>query len=285
MKHAFLIYAHHLFEQLQLLINLLDDERNDIYVHIDKKVNIPKIYSKYSKLHILKKRIDVRWGSFSQIKAELLLFETAYNNSENYSYYHLISGVDLPIKSNNYIHSFFKKNEGKEFIGICQIDESTFIDRVTKIHFFRKWNRTNNVYLNKIRFSLELIINQFHKTPKKYIEYKKGPNWVSITNEFCSFLIKNKRNIYNNYKYSLCPDEIYKQTLVWNSSFKQALYTEEDENGSCKRLIDWERGNPYVYGEENDVDFEIIKSSKAIFARKFDISKYPQIIELVKEIL
>ncbi len=36
-KHAYMIMAHHRPDLLQLLINSLDDERNDIIVHIDKK--------------------------------------------------------------------------------------------------------------------------------------------------------------------------------------------------------------------------------------------------------
>ena len=33
-KHAYMIMAHHRPDLLQLLINSLDDERNDIIVHI-----------------------------------------------------------------------------------------------------------------------------------------------------------------------------------------------------------------------------------------------------------
>ena len=36
-KHAYCIMAHGGWEQLQMLVNALDDERNDIYLHIDKK--------------------------------------------------------------------------------------------------------------------------------------------------------------------------------------------------------------------------------------------------------
>ena len=36
-KHAYCIMAHGNWEQLQMLIDVLDDERNDIYLHIDKK--------------------------------------------------------------------------------------------------------------------------------------------------------------------------------------------------------------------------------------------------------
>lgn len=36
-KHAYCIMAHGNWQQLQLLINALDDVRNDIYLHVDKK--------------------------------------------------------------------------------------------------------------------------------------------------------------------------------------------------------------------------------------------------------
>ena len=36
-KHAYLIIAHNNWKQLSLLLSVLDDERNDIYIHIDKK--------------------------------------------------------------------------------------------------------------------------------------------------------------------------------------------------------------------------------------------------------
>lgn len=35
--HAYCIMAHGNWEQLQMLVNMLDDCRNDIYLHIDKK--------------------------------------------------------------------------------------------------------------------------------------------------------------------------------------------------------------------------------------------------------
>ncbi len=34
MKHAYLIIAHAYYKQLQILVDMLDDERNTIYIHI-----------------------------------------------------------------------------------------------------------------------------------------------------------------------------------------------------------------------------------------------------------
>lgn len=67
-KHAYLILAHSQFNLLKKLMLLLDDERNDIYLHIDSKVKdisvikseiLPKI--KYSSINFVP-RHNVNWG-------------------------------------------------------------------------------------------------------------------------------------------------------------------------------------------------------------------------------
>ena len=35
-KHAYCIMAHNNWAQLQMLIDCLDDKRNDIFLHVDK---------------------------------------------------------------------------------------------------------------------------------------------------------------------------------------------------------------------------------------------------------
>ncbi len=40
MKHAYLILAHNEPELLSLLVERLDDVRNDIYIHFDRKLSV-----------------------------------------------------------------------------------------------------------------------------------------------------------------------------------------------------------------------------------------------------
>jgi hypothetical protein len=40
MKHAYLIIAHNEFKVLKKLVEALDDERSDIFIHWDKKLRI-----------------------------------------------------------------------------------------------------------------------------------------------------------------------------------------------------------------------------------------------------
>ena len=287
MKHAFLIIAHNKYKQLQKLIDLLDDERFDIYVHIDKKSILPTLKSTKSKLYLLKNRIDVRWGDISQIECELSLFESA-SKRERYDYYHLISGIDLPIKSNDYIYNFFETNKGFEFINY--VDESNYIrKRVGRYVLGTRYQRPKNIKEKTIYYltsHVQPILDKFYKRKFQNTEYKMGANWASITHEFCLFLLLNKQNILKTYSHTTCTDEIYKQTLCWNSKFKKNLYDSNYGYKGCVRLIDWKRGNPYTWGQYLEDDKEIITKSEALFVRKIDAYKYPGIVNFIeKEIL
>ena len=118
MKHAFLIIAHNNWWQLKKLIECLDSDTHDIYVHVDKKSK--DFDESYFKNSVTKsslkfyREFEVYWGGFSQVQVEMFLFKQAYTNG--YDYYHIISGADLPLKNNEEIDSFFEKNKGKEFI-------------------------------------------------------------------------------------------------------------------------------------------------------------------------
>ena len=52
-----------------------------------------KIVEKYEGV-IIDKPINVKWGNYSQIKCEMLLFKEAYVYPVIFEYYHLLSSVD-----------------------------------------------------------------------------------------------------------------------------------------------------------------------------------------------
>lgn len=82
MKHAFLIIAHNEYPILEVLLSMLDDERNDIYLHIDKRAvglyqKIKGFKIKKAGFYLIEKNMKVYWGDISLVKVEYLLFETA----------------------------------------------------------------------------------------------------------------------------------------------------------------------------------------------------------------
>ena len=81
------------------------------------------------------------------------------------------------------------------------------------------------------------------------------------------------------YRLSNCADEIFLQTIVYNSKFKDKIYHEsEDEHQNIKRHIDWNRGEPYVFTID---DYQELLNSSAFFARKFSSSKDHKIIDKI----
>lgn len=280
-KHAYLIIAHNNFYILEKALKLIDDPRNDIYIHIDKKVKNFD-FDKYKELVkkskiIFIKRKSITWGDFSQIRCEVDLLKAAINNSDNqkYSYYHLLSGVDLPIKTQDYIHEFMDENSGLEFVHYAGKEEENNVKQRINIYYLISFhNSTRNKKIKYIGQKMKNLCDKIQKKIninrlKKYDdEIKFGANWFSITDNLARYIVQNEKTINKHYKYSLCADELFLQTLVYNSKFKDNIYikTMNDEKESNMRYVDWTRGEPYTF---KTMDFDELISSKCLFARKF----------------
>lgn len=290
LKHAYLIMAHNNFTTLEILLELLDHEDNDIYVHIDKKskstfkedINLSRFSSKIFFVDSL----DVKWGHYSQVECELELLKTATN--KKYDYYHLLSGMDLPIKSRKYIQDFFTENFGKEFVHFDNEQiEDRYRERAKYFYLLQPFMRISKVsflntvvyYLNRI---LVLIQKVFRVNRNSNVRIQKGANWFSITHELADYVLGKEEWIGKTFRYTANPDELFLQTIVENSRFKERLYNDSFDNSyiACMRFINWSRGNPYTWTIN---DYEELINSKYLFARKFDEKIDNRIIEKIKE--
>lgn len=295
-KHAFCIMAHDDTECLQVLLRLLDDENNTLFLHIDRKsdkINEELLKTNLSRLIIIpaNARINVNWGGLSQVKAELLLFKKALNDGD-FSYLHLISGSDLPLQSNKAIHGFFKDlPEGTNIVTFSHgkaIEEN--VDFKTRYYHpfveYQKFRKDGNLYhflqdmgaksLRKIM--VEIQKRTGYRRNYRDMKIKKGSNWVSITQDFARYLVENEKKILKMFRGVICPDEIFLHTMLYNSKFRDTIWDYSNEKGFKTRYIDWERGTPYVWQQE---DYEELKSSGSLFARKFSSHKDKEIINLI----
>lgn len=273
MKHAYLIIAHQDIEMLKQLLTAVDDERNDIYLHIDTKS--PQLYaamskykSRYSQIHVYS-QFNVMWGDISQALLELFLFETAATMGQ-YSYYHLLSGLDYPLKSQDYIHKFCKDNYGKQFVGYDKNNEA-WAQRYQYKWYFTKHYKDKNLFKRAFFRTLTIcacFIQHIvgYKRDLGYTEIKKGCNWLSLSDKFVEYLLSQKEIVTLRFHHILAVDEIFIQTILWNSPFKNDIYDLENEYRSCMREIDWYRGTPYVWRPD---DAEYLLNSEKLFARKF----------------
>ena len=269
MRHAYLIITHNEFEVLQRLVSALDDERNDIYIHFDKKVKaLPKISVSRSKLFILKNRIDVRWGTVRQIECEYTLWEEALKIGQ-YDYYHMISGVHYPLKRIEEIDNFFSGMNGQSVL--MPIEESCEYQETLKLkryNLFLKHYQSHNRYLKaasqflwKSAIAVQRILSIY---TNKSEAFHKSANWCSLNDECVKYLIENKSHILKKYRWSLCGDEYFVPSELLQSRLK-GMITESD------KLLHHKigRANADTF---TIADYDELIGSECLFARKFKSS-------------
>lgn len=284
-KQAILIIAHNNLWNLKKIIESLDSIYFDFFIHIDSKsdieINEVKKLSKISEIKVYKE-LDIKWADYTQVECELFLMKKVIESNNKYTYLHLISGVDMPIKSAEEIYNFFNKNKGKEFVHFQNESLSeNKLEWIKYYHFFMKNYRNNNLSrkLNKLLILIQKVI-KINRIKKSNYKFVTGANWFSITREFTKYVISKEQEIKKIYKRTRSADEIFLQTILYNSKYKENLYYDKfnDNYIGCMRLIDWNRGNPYVWKSE---DYEEIIKSNYMFARKFDINKDKNIINKI----
>lgn len=216
-------------------------------------------------------------GGYSQIVCELSLLAAATSHG-HYVFYHLLSGEDLPIKSQDVIHSFFDAHIGIEFVRYVEHPINCF----GRVYGHRLWNKFGRDRNQKILFRFDAcwarVESLLHRSEE--CAYQKGDNWFSIGDSFVRYALSKKKWVEETFHNSFCCDEVFLQTILWSSPFKDNVYRQNGGKNwdAIQRLIDWHRGNPYCFQHD---DLSELKESPLMFARKFDCAKGARIIEEV----
>lgn len=273
MKHAYLILAHNEPELLSLLVERLDDVRNDIYIHFDRKLSVlPDIKTLHAGLYILKDRVDVRWADVSMLEAEYKLFHAVVDSGCQYSHHHLISGVDLPLKNQDYIHSFFAQHQGKEFVGLHQRPMNSHADRA--LHYWHPFTRSFRgsgcVFAIKRILRYLVVQTQFLLGIRRNttIPFHKGGQWVSITRELIDYLLEQEDRAFTIFSRTFGADEYFVPTLIWDTPFMERLFDGTDESRGAMRYIGWRADGQLI--DFTLQDLPALQQTEYLFARKFN---------------
>lgn len=291
-KHAYLIMAHNDFETLKYLLSALDDDRNDIYLHVDKKtenVDFEQISSWVKKAGLyIAPRHKIFWGHISIVKCELLLLKMA-TAKEHYDYYHLLSGADFPLKSQDFIHEFFK-DKCLQYVTYYHDgdDGREFLSKIKYYYPFMRWLGNKDLngpgleykILRNLNYRFHIFLDYqkakgFDRTRKHSdVVFVKGDQWFSITDDFARYILANKKKIINTYRFTDGPDEFFVPTLAYNSEYKSQIADE------VIRKIDWNRGRPYEFVKD---DLEELKEAQEFFARKISYAHQPELVKSLYE--
>ncbi|MBE7171074.1 MAG: glycosyl transferase [Williamsia sp.] len=277
MKIAHLILAHKNPQQLLYLIEALQHPQFYFYIHIDKKKDDAPFKSliRKSNVFFIEKRTEIHWGDWGTIQATLNGFEVIL--PKGYDYVNVISAQDFPIKSADHIHKYFSDRKGTEFI-TCDFIEGDWSDvesRITNYHLIN-WRVPGKFRLGKILTKL--------LPPRVFpIDYDivGRANWFTLTNEAARYIVvflREHPELVRYFKYCWGADEFIFSTVLYNSHFKEKI-----QNNLV--YVDWnvegQIGHPKLLKSE---DFERLKASDKLFARKFDMDVDATVLAMLQEL-
>mgnify|MGYP000214333486 FL=1 len=283
MKVAFLMQCHKNPEQINLLLEALNHPMVDVFVHVDKKSQaIKDKITQRAGVYILPEQqcVDVQWAQYSQVEATLQLLRAAVNRG-GYSHYWLISGQDYPLRPMDNILDFLEANQEANFIECSQIkpfnkrNDVYFPNSVIGRKLWQKvlknlwiygtggWNKTFPIFKRK--------------APDDF-KYWFGSQWWCLNSTTAQWIIDylNEHTEYEKFfEHSLCSDECFFQTLVMNSPFANTTKP-------YLHYIKWKKGksSPRTL---TTIDYEELKKTEKIIARKFDIDVDTEIIERLRK--
>lgn len=278
MNQAILITAFQGFDQLSKLIDQFDNHFN-IYLFIDRKTDLPeKIKQKFLSRDNVKyvgQDYIVNWGGINQLKSCLLLSDIALRDDQNVFFHH-ISGQDFPIKNNDYFKELIATKEKRrtDYLEYFKMPspklENGGLERLEYYNFYDLFNAKKYQYVITGLLMLQKIFNFKRSVKNPLRQWYGGSFFWSLSRDTLQYVVsfsKENQKFLDRFKYTFCSGEIFFQTIIINSRFRQNVVNDD------LRYIDWDSGKGGYPAFLDDDDYESVIKSHNLFARKINMSE------------
>ena len=197
----------------------------------------------------------------------------------------------FPIKTSAYFVEFFKKNSNTEFINYFDFPDAKSgwpgnngLDRIEYYNFHDIWDYKIHEQFEKIAGAIRIQkrLGFKRKIAAKMPKLYGGSTYWSLSRECLEYVVEfTKKNkwVLNRFKYTLCAEEFYFQTIIMNSPFADKVINDN------LRHIDWVARNGNNPAVLDETDLEKLKETNAVFARKFDYPQSTGLLNKIKKLL
>ena len=197
MTLAFLISAHTDPVHLARLVKSLPEDAA-FFIHVDLKTDLTPFLplAEDPRVHLLRRRINVVWGSIRQVEYQMELIREALSTGP---FHHLIaiSGLDYPLWSNTRIVEFFSHLGDRELLqGICMTHQGTAAANYRRYRWLNAHPWKPGTMANQLRVALQwLIYGAGFRKPLSFrsqgVEYHlhKGASWWGISGELAAYVL------------------------------------------------------------------------------------------------
>ena len=289
MNSVYLILAHRNFDQVRRLINRLLLGDAGVIVHVDSKVEIPRSFmagfqEDMVRVFVAEKRHDIAWGSYEMVLATLSLLEEGLHRFPDARYFTLLSSPVYPIKTPEHIDDVFRHSDSNFLLFKPLLEERWKYGGIRRI---------NRYIWAKDRRSLAGFCFRTIPFPPRHFPIPRenvfvGSQWWSLKRRTVSRILEFVRktpDVLRAFRWTYIPDEMFFATVLLG------FLNEQDMVNDHLRVIEY-FGLPRDYlrlkiVNRNGVrilgaaDLERLRSSPALFARKFNLTASPEILDLL----
>ncbi|MCL1868326.1 MAG: beta-1,6-N-acetylglucosaminyltransferase [Paludibacter sp.] len=302
LQKTYIVLAHKTPEQLKRLIDKINDENSFFFIHIDKKSDIEP-FTKIihgENIKFIEDRVNCLWGDFSQIIATINLIRAAVESGRSGMVIQL-TGQDYPIKSAAEIDNFLENHADKNFIDSIPVEKiwTAWQDKTESYKFnissgrgvqrtFRKVSKASlkSFFRREISLGQLLLLLKKRKLSLGLRQYGGSAWWAfnaPTMKKMYDYITANYKVLCAYYKYTICPDEIFFQTIAHHLS---------EADSSVKLLpsityVNWQS----VGNAPSPVTFTVShleelkqQPENLLFARKFDMEMDSQILDEIDKI-
>lgn len=265
--HAYLILAHRSTEQLKALVLYLE-KHGRVYIHIDAKaVDVYEDLAHWlqninsDNIILLQDRVKVYWGHYSQVKATIKLLKAAWK--DNNTGYTLMSGECFPVTG---LTKFIEHLNSGSANYMAFNSQENMRSRSDNINLFIENNIfSKNIFLRKLSSCIGNVMRLFGIRNKTFdaLDIYKGSQWFTLSNDIVDWLLTDVmiEDLIEKFKYSICIDEIFFQTIIANSKWRTLV------NNNNLFYILWDgKKNPKYLSVQEEFPHNIF------FARKFNMN-------------
>jgi hypothetical protein len=280
MKLAYIISAYKNPEQLVRLVHALDDGSTSFWVHVDKRTDDCLFHQMVcglgdnSRVRFLP-RHRCSWGGFGHVAATLEGINAIERSGADVDSVILTTGQDYPIKANDQINAFLVDHAGAAFLEHFPLPHADWqnggLDRIRAWHF--------RVMRRHVRIPPSAASPIGRRFPAGFTPFGGSSYWCLPREcvRYIQQMTQKNQALVRFFKYVDVPDEIFFQTVLLNSPYRELIVNDN------LRHIDWKDPNAGSPAVLTTADFPTLAASPKLFARKFDVRVDAEILDMIDE--
>jgi Core-2/I-Branching enzyme len=254
---AYFISLYKMPGQFAWLWQALYNEQDCFVLHVDRNAAdetrraVEQIVGARDNVRFLPS-IPTAWGGWSLCQTELDAIALACRLRSDWSFFFNLSAQDYPIKPLSEIRSFLARHRGTSFVTARPLAaERWHIRRRPYVLTIERNGRA-------IRLPLPVL------SPLRPVPRFHGSGWHILAREFCDWMVRSEitEAVRRRLRHTNVPTETFMQLLLLSSPFRDRRQDDD------KRFAIFEGGPNHALLTGRH--FEGIRTSPALFARKFD---------------